>query len=402
MTPNEQLPAPDEEGKSELRKGFALVTALLALVVVGALVTGSFFAASQEREMGLSARYNDDGMYVAENALNRIAADSPKSFWSGLVAAKELDSVVVSAGGTTIGSARVWVRPTGSGYFLVARGASARGGRLSGGGRTLGMVLRLLNVTFPPGTAMQVYGETHVQGSALISGQDTKPASGSQWDTCTVRTGVDTAIITKDSSLIDVQKASSIIGPIVQKPSMNTGSFLNYGDVNFDMLAATADKTYLGANSPGNPLPVGTATTCNTGVLDNWGEPYADVPGCANYFPIIYVDHTFKLAANGRGQGILLVNGDLEITGGFEFWGVTVVKGALNMHGSGGHVNGVLLAYQEGQLNYDENLAIGNSLVQYSGCAVSRAVAGMGASRAVPVKMHSWFDLSSAGASTGF
>lgn len=400
MSPNEQ-PNPVKDEPASERQGFALATALLALVVVGALVTGSFFAASQEREMGLSARYNDDGLYVAETALQTVIAEQPRSFFTSLTTTQELPAITVTAGGTTIGNARVWARPTGpNNYMLVASGIPARGGRAVGGGRTLGMLVRLLNVSFPPARALQVFGETHVQGSALISGQDTKPASGSQWDTCTVRTGTDTAIVANSAALIDVQKATSITGPIVRH-DLDMSNFLSYGDVNFDQLAAMANKKYLGT-SPGNPLPSGTATTCDTGIQDNWGEPYNTVLGCVNYFPLIYIDHSVSLQGNGRGQGILLVNGDLELTGGFEFWGVTVVKGALNMHGNGGHVNGVVLAYQEGQLNYDENLAIGNSLVQFSGCAVRRAISGMGAARTVPVRMHSWFDLSAAGANADF
>ena len=402
MIPNGQLPAPDAEGKAELRRGFALVTALLALVVVGALVTGSFFAASRERQMGLGAHYNDDGMYVAENALNRIAADSPKSFWQGLTASRELDSVVVSAAGTTIGSARVWVRPTGSSYFIVARGASSGGGRARSGGRTLGMVLRLLNVTFPPGTAMQVFGPVTVKGSAMVRGQDTKPSTGSQWDTCAVRTGTDTAIVARGASEISAQKPNSIVGPVVQHSTMDSASFLNFGDLDFKTLAAMADKKYVGGNLPGSPSPVGTATTCNKAAVDNWGEPYTGVPGCVNYFPLIYADRTVSISGHGRGQGILLIDGDLELTGGFEFWGVVVTTGAVNMHGTGGRVGGVVISLQQGALSAPEDLMLGNSQVQLSGCAVRRAVNSMGANRAVPVKTHSWFDLTSAGASVGF
>ena len=85
--------------KPRAREGFALAGALLALVVVGALVTGSFFAASQESAIGVSSRYNDEAMYVAEYALNQASAATSSDALKALTGPISLGTYTVTAAG---------------------------------------------------------------------------------------------------------------------------------------------------------------------------------------------------------------------------------------------------------------------------------------------------------------
>lgn len=87
-----------------------------------------------------------------------------------------------------------------------------------------------------------------------------------------------------------------------------------------------------------------------------------------------------------------------EVSGGFEFWGITIIKGKLKTTGSGGHLYGTVMAYDLGDLSND-NTSIGNSVVSLSTCAIRRAAEGApGFNRAIPLRMHSWMDLTAAGA----
>ena len=102
------------------------------------------------------------------------------------------------------------------------------------------------------------------------------------------------------------------------------------------------------APAPAPVPPSGRRTPANRANSLNWGEPwYPAVPAtasvCQNWFPIIYRPGNLKLQG-GRGQGILLVDGDLELAGGVEFFGIVLVKGRLNTTGNGNKINGAVMA----------------------------------------------------------
>jgi hypothetical protein len=82
------------------------------------------------------------------------------------------------------------------------------------------------------------------------------------------------------------------------------------------------------------------------------------------------------------------VDGDFDVNGGFEFYGPVIVKGSASSTGTGGHIYGGLLA---GNADLGLTLISGNSVVDYSACAVSRAL--LGSARVVPLKEHSWSQL---------
>jgi len=80
-----------------------------------------------------------------------------------------------------------------------------------------------------------------------------------------------------------------------------------------------------------------------TGYSDDWGTPSssgADTPiTYAGPMHIVYFsmnnDKTLKLAGDSHGAGILLVEGNLEISGGFTWYGIILATGAVNYSGSG-------------------------------------------------------------------
>jgi hypothetical protein len=97
-----------------------------------------------------------------------------------------------------------------------------------------------------------------------------------------------------------------------------------------------------------------------------------------NYTPkLTYADvgpgGVMKITANGSaGSGILVVDGDLEVNGGFEFYGLIVVRGTVRFLGGGsGGVNviGGILAGSS-VTNVTQNTVTGGSVaVTYSSCA---------------------------------
>jgi hypothetical protein len=79
------------------------------------------------------------------------------------------------------------------------------------------------------------------------------------------------------------------------------------------------------------------------------------------------------------------VNGDLELSGGVQFFGPVIAMGEVRSTGTGGHITG-------GVMSRDANLTIstftGNSVVDFSACAVQRALRG--SARAKPLDSRGW------------
>ena len=152
-----------------------------------------------------------------------------------------------------------------------------------------------------------------------------------------------------------------------------------------------ATIVYNGSTGPLNNLaPVGDAATCNTASPSNWGEPYrgiGTIAGCYDYFPIIHVIGDLSLTG-GYGQGILLVDGDLSVQGGFEWFGPVIVLGHVTTSGTGGHFNGGVMA---ADVNLEQNTVLGNAVVTYSSCTIIRALTASANARLL--KERRWMDL---------
>jgi hypothetical protein len=101
-----------------------------------------------------------------------------------------------------------------------------------------------------------------------------------------------------------------------------------------------------------------------TGYSDGWGTPISNdttVPitytGSMN---IVYFNlqgtQTLKLAGDSHGAGILLVEGNLEINGGFTWYGVILATGAVEFTGSGRkNVTGGIMAGESATIQTDIN-----------------------------------------------
>jgi hypothetical protein len=100
------------------------------------------------------------------------------------------------------------------------------------------------------------------------------------------------------------------------------------------------------------------------------------------------------LQSNGYGQGILLVDGDLQVRGGFTFFGIIIVQGTFTTGNGTNRIFGAVMASNAADLN---QTFLGTSTIQYSRCAVTRAVLNNAAlARARPLAERSWVDLSAA------
>ena len=378
-------------------RGMALAVAIFALVVVGALVAGAFFAGNLEQATGRNSVYAAEAADAAEAGAANVLADWDQ-FNLNNIANGDSVSVPLAA---SLG-ARVTVTPQvkrlNDDLFLVKTLAT----RTTPGGtilaqRTVATVARLSYVKATANAAVTAGKSVNFNGVAFeVVGNDSVPQGWSGESGCNTgaaKAGVRTAGTVGANTNQDA-KIVGIPAQVENDPTVTADFFNMFGDVTFDELKKSAD-IILPNTTPYNgavpSLTAGTPQRCNTGNQMNWGEPHRSGAGfvsqCVNYFPILYGSGSqTKLAAGGRGQGLLLVEGDLEISGGFEWTGLIVAKGGLKIVGNGNKITGALLA-QDVAVD-DQNSISGNTTLQFSSCALSKAIKG--SAFAEPLSQRSW------------
>jgi hypothetical protein len=304
----------------------------------------------------------------------------------------------------TAGNKGTFYQPTvtrlNSDLFLV----SSLGMRTNSSGailaqRSIATMARLSYVTATANAAVTVTKPIKFNGNAFeVDGNDDKPKN---WDTeseCTTgaaKAGVRSATTT-GANTADLSKILGSPKQVENDPTVTNDFFNIFGDVTFDELKKNADIV-VSVTTPQQPAPTLTAGApqkCKISDMNNWGEPHrapdVTVTQCTTYFPIVYASGAqLKLSGGARGQGLLLIEGDIEIVGGFEWVGLIVAKGGMKIAGNGNKITGALLA-QDVAID-DQNTISGNTTLQFSSCALSKAING--SAFAEPLTYRSWVQM---------
>ena len=368
------------------RDGFALPVALLAIIVIGAIVTGGFYASSQESRISISTDLGNQAFYVAEYGLEAAHGTWKNNVLDSITGTGVLDPVTVMAGGSPLGTYQISIRRIGEYLFLVTSEGRVQAGPRQAV-RKVGSILRIKVARPPYQAALAVFGGLDISGTSSIEGDD----SGGPG--CVPGDSVPGAIAT-DPALVTQGGASDISGdpPIDGEPSMTPTTMSDFGAVGLQDLIDAATHVYAAGASVAGMAPVPTTDPdgnliCDTSVQSNWGDP-TDTGPCGDYFPIIYAEGDFEVQV-GVGQGIMIVEGDLYADGNYDFFGLVIVKGTLYTAGTGNHIEGSVLIMGDGDINSSSTTA-GNALVQYSRCRVERAFnANL---RPRPLAGRSWMD----------
>jgi hypothetical protein len=363
------------------REGFALPAALLAMIVIGAIVTGGFYVSGQEHDVSVSIHQGTSAMFVADYGLEETLATRTTA------TVADPSSGTLWVGGRRLGNYAVTVLHLGNRVYAVqSEGRVVRGDQEAV--RRAGAFVRTTTASAPYTSAMTVIGSLNREGNATISGTD---QCGSE--------STAPGVMALDQSLISgVTKGSGepmITGsPAVgEDPTMSLDKLNDFGDIDLAELISMATHQYSG--NPAWPQHMAPATTtdasgntiCNRTVNLNWGDPDATPGVCGNYYPIIHINSNARLDV-GRGQGILIVDGDLEVKGNFEFSGVVIVTGSFHMEGTGSKLNGTVIVQGEGSVDTESGQS-GNAKIQYNSCKVKEAFAHN--MRVRPLASRSWF-----------
>jgi len=361
------------------RRGMALILTLIVVVVLAILSTGAVLSSMQEFRGGRNALVEQRAFAVAEFGLNSEISNWDRSRNlpppTGMaIGAIDSANVFVAQGDT----AKVFIqRLTDNTFWVRSVGRANIGSAQLEAQRMTNMVVRIAYPSINPGGAIVTAGNIRVQGSAEITGTNTNPSG---WTQCANITGRDTfAISYAPGRTVDIQKLNLVTGGINPDPAAgDSNTYVRYGTESWNSLVAAADIKLPGGTY--GPEPVGTSSTCDWNATANWGEPLrvsgggnTYVAGCKDYFPIIYVNGTANLS-HGRGQGVLLVNGDVRLTGNFQWYGLIIARddivkgnGTFDLWGS---------AMSRNANVQDGSAIVGNSFFKWSKCAVESALRG--------------------------
>ena len=370
-------------------RGFALVLAVLAIVLIGAVVTGGYFLSTRQFRVGKARLRTNSALYAAEAGLSAALAG-----WD-VLRAEGLDpgrpEPFMSGRLSTGDGYQVWLTRLDAGtadpvaYYLLRSMGRARGAY--GGRREVDLLLRSqVPEEVCCETTLLTRGEVTIGASAAVSGRDTVPPAWA--DVCPV-VGPDRPGVRIDGSL---RADGSVVGdPPVQDTTLSVDDFFLYGDLDYGSIAQAADLVYEGASTSLAAIApaVGADGRCERSVVSNWGAPEDAGHPCFTYFPVIHASGDLRIG-RGRGQGVLEVDGDLIIEGDWTFYGAVMVRGRVEVAGGSARVYGGLWVYDEAGVGWTLG---GASRLGYSSCVAGRALRYSELNRAQPLARRPWMEL---------
>ena len=375
-------------------RGMALAVAIFALVVVGAMVAGAFFAGTQEQRVGENQRRVQQSFGIAEaGTQERMLTWDPATL--NRRTQYPQDSVIigpnaVAPGGT--GRYSGYSYRLGPNIFLLdVTGMDSRsfGGSIAGGGgarQRVGMIARIAPIEFGIRASLTTQGGVSVGGNAEIDGADQIPTG---WASCDPP-GPAQAGVRDNGGTVGTSGAGTVVGnpPVVNDPSINSSTFTTFGGATYAQLAARATIQHPGGNI--NTAPRVAGTTCDKTDINNWGDPYNPTAPCGNYFPIIHVNGDLTVNTE-QGQGILLVDGNLTVNGSWDFYGIVIILGDLRTAGGGtadAHFWGGVMARNADLSTQSLN---GHATLNFSSCSILAALQAQ--SPISPMRQRGWVQL---------
>jgi hypothetical protein len=373
-------------------RGMALAIALFAIVVIGALVAGTAFAGQLEMGGGRSAIATTQAAEQAETAIAEAFQN-----WDGTWNTMATNTTANGPSTTSGFNRRSYTVTRLGGVLALIRGT---GERLDVGGnvvstREIGRLARIVDPDVDVDAAVEGMGDVRVGGTSRVSGFDSYPAG---WTSCTG--ALDDVPGVRASGDVSTTGGADIIGepsptyPYVENDaSVTAASF----QAIYDALVPAVTRTFAGGTYGGMEPTLNADGACDRTDLDNWGEPgdpdYGPlVPQCRTYMPVILFTGSTTMNT-GRGQGILIVQGNLRIQGTLIWDGIILATGNIDFHGTGGsnsRVYGGL--FSANTIDVDDLISIaGAPIITYSSCAVEAVLNS--AARGLPLSRRGWVQI---------
>lgn len=384
------------------REGMALATALVAIVLIGALIAATFFTSTQEYRVGRNSLSTERALAAAEYGQNRLLSEWQLSWNQNMKVGDTLKRVYTTGGGAadTVVATRVRFNM----FWVVSTGRTS-GGANSEARRRTGLLVRINTPHMPFPGAVSTANKVNFTGNGQASGNDTIPGG---WNDCPPAPGAVAAATSPLTANITYSggcaSGACLAGDPKTSANPDAGDSTKILD-GFQEFAASADKVFDQLTWPtiSQTQPLFNADgSCDMTQLKNWGDPLRASPAgtCENYFPTVYLKSAIKGSlgpltkiTQGKGQGILLVDGNLQLSGNFEWVGPVIVRGNITTSGVGNKVIGGVEAMNQGCIpgTGSCNTITGTSNITYSSCAINKILA----QKSFPTiaNGHAWADM---------
>ncbi|NIR46545.1 MAG: hypothetical protein GWN99_19045 [Gemmatimonadetes bacterium] len=377
--------------------GLALLAVVVFLAVLAAVVASGLHVSIRQSRIARATSAAAPALYAAESGLSAALAAWDAERVDGLPVG---GAVMMGAGALATGD-RYQTRVTrlsrfaetgeedagGGGYHLLASVGAVRG---PGGGRRV--VARLLRAPEPARwcchAAIVSGGGVDVSGGATVSGVDHRPVSGG--GDCDGRQDERAGAMIGPAGRVHVDPGSRLEGaPSVATVGPELSLLRAEAAAAFQELARSAEIVVPAGTLLDRLRPVvDGAERCDTGEATNWGEPADPGHPCFDYLPIVHARGDLLLQTGGRGQGVLLVEGDLEVRGDLEFHGLIMIQGQLSWQGARSRGAVILLRDDEARAR-----VVGGGELGYSGCALERALRSPKLVSPHPLAQFSWLEI---------
>lgn len=372
------------------RRGVALMTVIVATVVVGVMMAGAVFVGIQEQRMGDGVRRLGKSAGVAEGG----AVETLHGWnWAtnNNIRLYPLDSVQVAntpaPGGTGVYRATSY-RLTNQMYLLdvSARDSNSFSGNMpeNGARGRIGMLARIVPLNVNIQAALTLGGPVVFGGgNVFVQGADHVPPG---WTTCNPLDSAKAGVVAKNAGDVANSQGQVTGNPnVLIDATMDSTWFMQFGGTSYTQLAAAASITLPGGTYSPAPSVVGGVCQNTT---NNWGDGNTPANPCGTRYPIIHLTGDATIL-NGQGQGMILADGNLTFGGTFTFYGIIIVrKGFKTQAGGNPKVYGAVMAQ-------DSNLATtafaGDAVINYSKCALLKTKDATG----TPAQLRSrnWIEL---------
>jgi len=368
------------------RVGMALPMVLGAITLIGTLIAGVMYLATQDFRIGANSLNEARAEEAAELGLNRLTTDWDLTKNLSMVAGDTLRKTYTDPSGATV---NVFVTRLNGPYFWAVSEAQTRGNSLQyGADRRFGSLFRINTPSVNILGAVTAAGNVKVSGNVTLNGNDVTPSG---WTNCPTLVNMPGSVITPTAT-VQVNGSVMVTGnppSTTSAAAADTNTYFKYGNQTYTSLANAANITLPSGNYSGM-APLVASGTCQTGGTMNWGDPVRHTPAtaCESYFPIIHVTGDLKVTG-GSGQGVLLIDGDFTKAGNFTWSGLVIARGTVRSSGNGNAVTGAEMA---AAVDLGDAVTLsGNVTVQYSSCTIANALAG--SSSLMRTKGRAWVNL---------
>ena len=362
------------------RDGSTLLVCIVAIAVLGALIAGVFVASWREAAIGASSISRARALAAAEfGAYSSLAPSQWRVAWNSSAGIRRVSRRHRALGPGLSSDVDVWTLGRSSVFVDAAAGA---GSSPNAARRRVGLLVALRLPVIPRLAAATAVRGIVIADSSLVSGRD------SSLGDCPPPDSNIAGLAVADSTEIDVV-ACTVKPCVAGSPPVrltplagSVDTYERFGQVDRSFLSMLGAAIPSGASLVPSPR-LDAAGECDADAPGNFGDPLRVLGANSPCAAFMALAHAGDLQlANGAGQGMLIADGSLTLGAGARFDGIVIARGEVRLQ-DGAQLTGLVLA--------DHIVVSGGSRLQYSSCAVNRAI--VAGARPVPQPGGSWVEM---------